>query len=449
MSASIRRESWSSRFSFVMASVGFAVGLGNIWRFPYLTGEYGGAAFVLVYLLCAFGIGVPILMAEILIGRRGRRSPPGSMRAVAEREGRSRHWHLVGGLNLLAAFLIAVVYCVIIGWVLFYLCQAVATGFAGMDGPAAAAQFDAVLASTPTMLSWTLAGLFLTGLIIYAGVEKGIEKAVIVLMPALFGLLVVLVLYNAFAGGFAQALSWLFTPDFSKLDGGVCLAALGQAFFSIGVAMAAMMTYGAYLPERISIGQSVVMMVTADTLVALLAGMVVFPAVFANGLDPAAGTGLTFKILPIAFARMPGGHFVGSLFFLLLSVAAITSMIGFVHSLTTWLEESRAYTRQKSVIVVLIVIAATSVSSIASYNVLSDWKIMGVNLNAGLDFVVNQVLLPIGGFLIAVFAGWFMSRNSVMEELAIANDILFGIWRLLIRFAVPTAVATIFLFGII
>ncbi|MCZ6665669.1 MAG: sodium-dependent transporter [Gammaproteobacteria bacterium] len=449
MTASKRRESWSSRYGFVMASIGFAVGLGNIWRFPYLTGEYGGAAFVLVYLLCAFGIGVPILMAEILIGRRGRLSPPGSMRAVAKQEGRSRHWRWVGAMNLLAAFLIEVVYSVITGWVLFYLYKAITTGFAGVDGPMAAGQFDALLASTPTMLFWTLAGLLLTGLTLYAGVEKGIEKVVIVLMPALFGLLVVLVIYNAFAGGFARALSWLFTPDFSKLNGGVCLAALGQAFFSIGVAMAAMMTYGSYLPERISIGQSVVMIVTADTLVALLAGMVVFPAVFANGLDPAAGTGLTFMTLPIAFARMPGGHLVGSLFFLLLSVAALTSMIGFVHPLTTWLEESRGYARHKSIIIVLIAIAVTSISSIASYNVLSDWKIMGVNLNAGLDFVANQVLLPVGGFLIAVFAGWFMSRKSVEKELVIANDMLFGIWYLLIRYAVPTAIATIFLFGII
>ena len=432
-----------------MASVGFAVGLGNIWRFPYVAGENGGGAFVLVYLICAFGIGVPILMAEILIGRRGRLSPPGSMRAVAVQERQSHHWQLVGGMNLLAAFVIEVVYCVIAGWVLFYLYTAISTGFSGVDGAAAAAQFDSLLANTTTMWFWTVVGLCITGLIIYAGVEDGIEKAVTVLMPCLFGLLIILVVYNLFAGGFLEAVVWLFAPDFGKLNGGVFLAALGQAFFSIGVAMAGMMTYGAYLPKQIAIGQSVVMIVTVDTLVALVAGMVIFPAVFANGLDPAAGTGLTFKTLPVAFAQMPGGHLVSILFFALLAVAAITSMVGFVEPLSRWMQEHRGFDRRKSTVAVLTVIGVLSLTSISSYNVLSEWTISGRDLNASLDYFSNQILLPLGGLLIAVFAGWFLSKAAAKEELALSRGVFFDLWYFLIRFVVPIAVAMIFIFGIV
>ncbi|MDH3644181.1 MAG: sodium-dependent transporter, partial [Gammaproteobacteria bacterium] len=265
-------KQWTSRFGFLMASIGFAVGLGNIWRFPYVTGENGGGAFVLVYLLCAFGIGVPILMAEIMIGRRGRLSPPGSMSAVAAAEGRSPRWRMVGGMNLLAAFLIEVVYCVIAGWVLFYLFKAVVTGFVGVDATAADEAFKGLKADTGTMLFWTLLGLGITGGIIYAGVEKGIERAVRILMPTLFGLLVLLAVYNVFAGGFVMALDYLLSADFSKVNAGVVLAAVGQAFFSIGVAMAGMMTFGAYLPKEVPIGRSVVIIIFADTLVALTAG---------------------------------------------------------------------------------------------------------------------------------------------------------------------------------
>ena len=301
--ASVSGEQWSSRAGFLMASVGFAVGLGNIWRFPYITGENGGAAFVAVYLICAFVIGVPILIAEVMIGRRGGMSPPGSMRAVALAEGKSGHWQWAGGMNVLAAFLIQVVYCVIAGWVLLYLFKALTTGFAGIDGPGAAAEFEAVLADIPGLIFWTVLGLAITGAIIYAGVRSGIERAVRILMPTLFGLLVALAAYNVFAGGFGQALTYLFAPDFSKVNGPMILAAVGQAFFSIGVAMAGMMTFGAYLPKRISIAGSALIIVSADTLVALLAGLVIFPVVFNFGLDPGAAPGSYSRPCPSPLRR--------------------------------------------------------------------------------------------------------------------------------------------------
>lgn len=441
-------ELWSSRFGFLMATVGFAVGLGNIWRFPYVAGESGGAAFVLVYLACAFGIGVPIVMAELMIGRRGRMSPPESMRRLAVAARRSPAWQWVGGMGLLAAFTIEIVYAVIVGWVLWYLYKAVTTGFVGVDAELANAGFESMLQDPVGMLLWTLLGLFITGYIIYAGVQGGIEKAVKVMMPMLFALLVCLAIYNIFAGGMREALVWLFTPDFSKLTPQVLLAAIGQAFFSIGVAMGGMMTFGAYLPKNVSIPRSVLLIVSADTLVAMLAGLVIFPAVFANGLDPAAGPGLIFQTLPVAFAQMPGGYLFGVLFFLLISVAGITSMVGLVESITAWIEDYTGYARHKSAVLVVLVIAALSSISVLSYNVFSDFTIFGRDLNGVLDYFPNQILLPLGGLLIAVFVGWLLARETVADELGFRSQRMFALWHFLLRYIVPPAVFIIFVRGI-
>ena len=441
-------DHWSSRFAFLMASVGFAVGLGNIWRFPYVTGENGGAAFVLVYLGCALGIGVPILMAELLIGRRGQGSPPSSMANVATQSGRSRQWQWVGAMGLLAAFTIEVVYSVVVGWVLWYLFKAVTAGFGDMDGAMAEAEFASVLDNNLGMLGWTLVGLAITGLIIYAGVKDGIERAVSVMMPLMFMLLVGLALYNVFAGGFTQAIEWLFTPDFSKISPATVLAAIGQAFFSIGVAMAGMMVYGSYLPRSISITHSVLIIVVADTGVALLAGLVIFPAVFHNGLDPAAGAGLIFQTLPVAFAEMPGGRLFSILFFLMLSVAGITSMVGLVESVNAWLEDRFNMPRHKSALLVVGSVAVLSILSIMSYNVMGDWNLGGRNFNDTLDYFSNQILLPLGGLLIAVFAGWVVKREITRDELDTLNASGYALWHFLIRFVVPPALVVIFVMGV-
>jgi NSS family neurotransmitter:Na+ symporter len=439
---------WSSRFTFLMASVGFAVGLGNIWRFPYVTGENGGAAFVLVYLACAFGIGVPILIAELLIGRRGQGSPPSAMANLATANGRSRHWKVVGGMGLLAAYTIEIVYAVVVGWVLWYLFKAITTGFAGVDASMAEAEFAAVLDNNLGMLFWTLVGLTITGLIIYAGVKDGIERAVSVMMPLLFALLLGLAVYNYFAGGFDQAVQWLFTPDFSKIGFGTVLAAIGQAFFSIGVGMAGMMVYGSYLPKSISITHSVLIIVIADTGVALLAGLVIFPAVFHNGLDPAAGAGLIFQTLPVAFAQMPGGYLFSVLFFTMLSVAGITSMVGLVESVNAWLEDRFGMPRHKSALLVVGSVACFSVLSILSYNVLSQYNLGDRNFNDTMDFFSNQILLPLGGLFIAVFAGWGMHSSATRDELTSLTAGAYALWHFLIRFVVPPAVLVIFVMGI-
>jgi len=446
--ASGSHEQWSSRFGFLMAAIGFAVGLGNIWRFPYVTGENGGGAFIIVYLICVFCIGAPILMGEIMIGRRGHMSPQVAMRTVALAEGRSRSWQWVGGVNLFTAFVIEVVYCVVAGWVLYYLFVAITAGFDDVNGTVSAARFDGLLADVSGMMFWTLIGLALTGLIIYSGVQHGIERAVRVLMPTLFALLVALAGYNLFAGGFGAAADYLFVADFSKVGPAMVLAAVGQAFFSVGVAMAGMMTFGAYLPGDVSIAKSVFIIVIADTLVALVAGLVIFPAVFKFGLDPAGGAGLVFQTLPVAFAQMPGGQLVAILFFLLLTVGAVTSMVGLIEPVVSWLEEHQGLTRHVSTLVAVGSVAAVSILSVLSYNVLSDWQVFGRDLNGVLDYVSNQILLPLGGFLIALFVGWFVSRESSRQELAITSPVLFRLWYLSIRYLVPPAVLVILITGL-
>jgi NSS family neurotransmitter:Na+ symporter len=329
------------------------------------------------------------------------------------------------------------------------LFKAVTTGFIGIDGVAANAEFASVLDSSLGMIFWTLVGLSITGLIIYAGVQNGIERAVVVMMPLMLFLLVALAGYNYFAGGFSEAVAWLFTPDFSKIGPSTLLVAIGQAFFSIGVAMGGMMIYGSYLPKSISITQSVFIIVIADTLVAVLAGLVIFPAVFANGLDPAAGPGLIFQTLPVAFAQMPGGYVFSILFFVMLSFAGITSMVGLVECVNGWVEDRYGLPRHKSALLVVGSIALLSVLSILSYNVMSDYTIGGKNFNDTLDYFSNQILLPLGGLLIAIFAGWVVSNETTQSELSSLNNFGYQVWHFLIRFIVPPALIFIFVRGVI
>ena len=294
----------------------------------------------------------------------------------------------------------------------------------------------------------TLIGLAITGYIIYSGVQGGIEKAVTILMPVLFGLLAVLAIYNVFAGGMQTALVWLFEPQFDRIKPEVFLIAVGQAFFSIGVAMGGMMTFGAYLPKSVSIPGSVLIIVIADTMVAVLAGLVIFPAVFNNGLDPAAGAGLIFQTLPVAFAQMPGGYAFSIAFFLLLSVAGITSMVGLVECVTAWMEDHHGFARHKSALMVVGSIAVLSVLSALSYNLIADYKLFGLNLNDLLDYFSNQVLLPLGGLFIAIFVGWFVSKQTSDDELSFSSPLMFQLWHFLVRYVVPPAVAVIFYFGV-
>ena len=439
---------WSSRFAFVMASVGFAVGLGNIWRFPYVTGENGGSAFVVIYLLCALAIGIPCLMAELLVGRRGGGSPPRSMAVVAQESGRSKGWSIVGGMGVATAYTIAITYAVVVGWVLWYLARALSAGFAGFDAGIAEATFTGLLTDNQSMMFWTLVGNIIVGSIIYAGVTSGIERAVTIMMPLMFALLVGLSIYNYFAGGFVETLQWLFTPDFSKVTGATFLAAIGQAFFSIGVGMGGMMTYGAYLPRDFSIARGAATIVMADTLIALLAGFVVFPAVFHFGLDMASGPGLIFQTLPVAFAQMPGGAIFAVLFFIMLAVAGVTSMVGLLESVTSWTKERLSISRQQSALLVVGSVTTLSVISVLSYNVWESYRLMGLNFNELTEALYDKLLLPLAGLLVALFTGWFMHREHSESEL-VDDAKWYGVWRWLTRFIAVPAVAIILISGLV
>ena len=439
---------WGSRSGFILASVGFAVGLGNIWRFPYVTGENGGSAFVLIYLLCAFGIGVPILMAEFLLGRRAQRSPPFALAAIAQESGRSEKWSWVGKLSILTAFGVLTSYVVVTGWVLYYFFLALTGNMLASSSTQSQSAFNNLLADPLALVFWGGVSLVSAALIIAAGVQQGIERAVKVLMPMLFGLLVLLMVFNVFTGGMPQALDYLFTPDFSKVDGSTFLAALAQAFFSIGVAMAGMMMFGAYLPKTISIAQSAVIIVAADTVVALLAGLVIFPMVFHNGLDVGAGTGLIFQTLPVAFARMGGGAVVGAVFFLLLCVAAITSIVGLSEPVTGYVAERWQLSRRRATLAMFGTLFPFTVISALTFSTWSPVRLAGQSLDYWIEYLPNQVFLPVGGLLIATFAAWRLDRNISASELNFTNPEWFTVWFRLMRFVVVPAIFIILVTGL-
>ncbi len=329
---------WSTRFAFILAAAGSAVGLGNIWKFPYITGEYGGGAFVLVYLACIALIGVPVMMAEILLGRQGRQSPIRTMHSLAQAQGASSGWQIIGWMGVVAGFLILSFYSVIAGWAFAYIPEALSGNLNGLDKATAGALFGNLTASPWTLLFWHTLFMLLTALVVLRGVQAGLERLVRILMPALVGLLILLVGYAMASGRFLQGLDYLFNVNlqavFYTCQAGVCtftaeplLVALGHAFFTLSLGMGAIMVYGAYMPPQASIASSALLVAAADTVIALLAGLAIFPLVFANDLTPGAGPGLVFVTLPIAFGSMPAGQWFGSLFFILLLIAAWSSAI--------------------------------------------------------------------------------------------------------------------------
>ena len=436
---------WSSRLAFILAVSGSAIGLGNIWKFPYMAGANGGGAFVLFYLACVALIGLPIMIAEILIGRRGRRNPIATMRLVGDEEGSRRTWALVGIMGVVAGILILSFYSVIAGWSLMYIVEAALGRFSGATPAVVNDLFGNLLANWKLLALCHTVFMSLTILVVARGVERGLERAVRFLMPALAVLMVALVAYAAVAGSFREGFDFLFTADFSKLDGEAMLAAMGQAFFSLSVGMGAIMAYGAYLPEGTSITNTSLAVVIADTTIALLAGLAIFPIVFANGLDPGSGPGLVFQTLPLAFGKMAGGTLFGTLFFLLLTVAAWTSSIGLIEPAVAWSVETHGRSRAAAAAIVGGIVWALGFLTLLSFNVLADVKLFDRTLFENIDHLASNIMLPLGGLFITVFAGWVMCKNSTAEELDIGTGQLYGTWRFLARWVAPAAVLAVFL----
>ncbi len=452
MQARSVKAAWSSRLAFILAAVGAAVGLGNIWKFPYVAGVSGGGAFVLVYLGAVALVAVPILMAEVLVGRRGRHSPPIAIASVAAESKLSSRWSLAGWMGIAVAVLILSFYSVIAGWAIAYVFDTAAGTFRGLDGTAVGAHFGALLASPLRLAFWHGSFMAFAVLISARGLQRGVERAVTVLMPLLFFMLLVMIGYSAVEGDLAAGLTFLFAPDFSKITGEVVLVAVGQAFFSISVGMGLMMAYGAYLPRNVSITRSAMVIAGADTLVAMLAGVAIFPIVFANGLDPGEGPGLIFVTLPIAFGQMPGGVLFGTIFFLLLSFAAVTSAIAVLEPIVAWVQEYYMVRRWRIAVYVGLVGWALGLGTVFSFNVWADWRPLGFLATFAdktffdlLDYATVNLLIPLGGVLISVFVGWRMARSAVLDELGVVDGAGFKVWLFLLRVVAPLAILGVFI----
>lgn len=444
---------WSSKWAFVLAATGSAVGLGNIWKFPYITGVNGGGAFVLVYLLCIACIGIPIMMAEILLGRRGRQSPINTMKTLAIESGHHPAWQLLGYMGVLAGFLILSYYSVIAGWALAYVFRTAAGTFSGQTADGVNNIFGTLVNTPEILLGWHTLFMAMTIFVVARGVRSGLEQAVKFLMPALLVILIVLVGYAMNTNSFGRAVEFLFTPDFSKLSWGAVLTAMGHAFFTLSLGMGAIMVYGSYLPKNTSIARTTFMIASADTVVALLAGLAIFPLVFANNLEAGSGPGLIFITLPLAFGRMDGGVLFGTLFFILLTFAAWTSAISLLEPIVTWLVENKRLKRVTATFLGGSVTWALGLLTIFSFQkdspIIFSFSFAGEKKENGmfdvLDILTANIMLPLGGVLIAVFAAYIMSREASRDELNMGDGLGYRSWRFLASSIAPGAVIIVFL----
>ncbi|MBT8056024.1 MAG: sodium-dependent transporter [Gammaproteobacteria bacterium] len=450
-----KHENWTSRFTFLMAAVGAAVGLGNIWKFPYVTGQNGGSAFVLVYLCAVVFVALPILIAELAVGRWGRQSPPNAMANVASSQGRSKRWSLLGWTGMLTAYFIATYYSVISGWAVAYIFKNGGGDFMGQDAAAVGAEFNAFLADPAALAFWHGLFMILVALILLRGLQAGLEMAVKYLMPTLFVLLLVMVGYGIFRGDMAGALHFMFDFDLSAINGQTVLVAVGQAFFSISIAMGLMMAYGAYLPREVSIARSAVIIVALDTLVAIVAGLAIFPIVFANGLDPAEGPGLIFVSLPIAFGSVTGGLLFGTLFFVLLFFAALTSVLGCIEPVIAWSQEKLGLSRAVASVTSCASVFLLGIGTVFSFSLWSEWRpLASIDRYADfgyfeiLDYLTANIMMPVSGLMLALFVGWMIKPDAIREQLAIENENLFRAWFWLLRWVVPISIALILLSGL-
>ncbi len=445
---------WTSRMAFILAAAGSAVGLGNIWKFPYITGENGGGAFVLVYLACIALIGIPVLIAETMIGRRGGRSPVGTMRHLTREEGTSRGWRAIGWNGVIASFLVLSFYSVIGGWSLVYIGKIVSGAFTGADADAVGGQFGSLLASPGQLLLWHTVFMAIVVFIVGRGIRAGLEKAVKLLMPLLFLLLIVMVIYAMTTGSFGEGVNFLFFPDFSKLTTTGVLTALGHAAFTLSIGIGVLMAYGSYLPQNINIAKTAMSIAILDVAVALMAGLAIFPLVFANALEPGSGPGLIFVTLPLAFGQMPGGIFFGTLFFALLLVAAVTSAISMLEPVVEWLEERKGANRFKSAFLGGLAIWFIGIGTVLSFNIWGDVHPLGfIGAFEGktvfdlLDFLVSNLMMPLGGLAIALFAGWAMQRARLPEDIGLSGR-SYQSFMFVLRYVTPAGILVVFLYNL-
>lgn len=449
------RESWSSRLAFLLAITGASVGLGNLWRFPYIAGENGGGAFVVVYLAFILLVGVPLIMAELALARRGARNPVGTLTAIRQETGCPRVFMGIGWFSVLAPLLATTFYSVIAGWSLYYLVRALGLGLGGLDAAAAGRMFDELLARPGLGVALHTAYLGAVVWVVGRGVRRGIEAATRVMMPSLFGLLVLLAGYALVAGDGAAGWRFLFAPDFDSLTGPVMLMALGQALFSVSVGTGAILTYGSYMTGPVSIPGAAWTLGLVDTVTALLAGLAIFPILFAAGMDPAEGPGLMFVALPIALGNMPAGGLLSIAFFGLLFMAAFTSSLAMLEPFISWVTENRGARRMPAAVITGLGVWAVGLAMVFSFNLLADFRPLGAipllagrNLFSVVDFVVSNLMLPLNALLIAVLAGWALRSDYMLERIGLTGPAGRRAWVISARYLAPAALVAVFLYNL-
>lgn len=441
-----KRVTWKNRWTFMLATAGSAIGLGNIWKLPYMIGVNGGSAFVLVFIACIFFVGIPLMMTEILLGRRAQKNPLDGMAALANEANASKRWKYIGGMGMMTGLLILSFYSVIGGWVLSYIWFALQDTFHHIDGTLAKANFEALLASPLKLMFWHATFMLLTMGVVARGVNQGLEKANNILIPTLFVILLILLGYSMAVGDFSASSQFMFAPDFSKITPVVVLSAMGHAFFSLSLGMGAVMVYGSYLQRDISIASTTIYIALADTALGLLVGLAIYSLVFANHLEPAAGPGLIFQTLPIAFGHMPGGSIIGTLFFILVAFAAWTSAISLVEPAVAWITENTQINRMQSALMIGVAVWLLGLAVVLSFNHWSGVKLLfGLNIFDTLDKLTSTILLPLGGLMMALFAGYVMQKQHVQEELGLKR-IGFKAWRFTNSIIAPVAIMAVFLY---
>jgi NSS family neurotransmitter:Na+ symporter len=443
------REQWRSKAGFILAAAGSAVGLGNIWRFPYLAGENGGGAFIFVYIFCVVLIGIPVLIAEILIGRTTQQNPVGSFRTLHK----SKFWRLIGVMGVLAGFIILSFYAVVAGWTFGYIFESLTGNILNYDiAEEASSHFTELTASAYWNVGLLALVMLVTMAIVYFGVQKGIERGSKIMMPLLFILLIGLMFYGLSMEGSSQGLTYLFNPDWSKINTNVILAGLGQAFFSMSLGMGAMLTYGSYMSRKENVPTSSVWIAVLDTSAALIAGICIFSVVFATGQSPDVGPSLIFRTLPVVFTKMPGGYLFAILFFVALSLAAITSTVSLLEVTTAYFVDEKKWNRKKAVLIIGTITLLLGIPSALSFSPSTTIDIFGFTFFGITEFISSNLMLPIGGFFIAIFVGWIWGFDKVSIYVKEGAEKLFDRfpwmingWKIVLRFIAPILIIIVLL----
>ncbi|NQU51561.1 MAG: sodium-dependent transporter [Bacteroidetes bacterium] len=438
------RDTFSSKFGVIAAAAGSAVGLGNIWKFPYITGVHGGAAFLFVYLGFILAIGIPIMLSELIIGRSSKRNAFGAFKVLAP----GTPWRYIGILGVGAAFLILSFYGVVAGWSIQYISLSIQNGFTNKSPEQITSLFSTLIESPIKPVALQLVFMFATGAIVIVGVKKGIEKYTKILMPMLVVILIGLCIKSVSLDGAKAGLDFLFKPDFSKLNGDAILSALGHAFFTLSLGMGTLITYGSYINKENNLVRTVISVTVADTVIAILAGIAIFPAVFAFGIAPTEGPGLIFVTLPNVFHQMPGGFAFSILFFVLLTIAALTSSISILEVVVAYFKEEFNMGRKSSTVLATILISMLGILCSLSMGILSPYTLFGLSFFDLMDWISANLMLPVGGLFIAVFTGWFYGRKKVQAEVANGGNLsgaMLSLFMFLVKFIAPIAIAIVLL----